>query len=161
MKKAAQSGNSGHVGLIFALLMGCLLVFLEPAIFILLAVGMAPSWVAVLVERHNAGRLHTTAALNFAGVLPFLAQVWSAGGGIAVVMTLLNNVFTWAVMYGAAAIGVSFLWIGPQIAALYLDFKATHYSRQLRKQREHLLAEWGSVLDDEAEGASEAGDRAA
>lgn len=150
----SQAPKEKNFGLIFAVLIGCLLAFLAPAMFVLLLVGMAPTWVAVFAERHNAGRVHTMAALNIAGVLPFLGQVWSSNGGMTTVSALLGNVYTWAVMYGSAGMGVAFLWLGPQIAALYLDFKAAHYSRQLQKQKESLIEEWGQKLEEAGDESS-------
>jgi len=150
----SQAPKEKNFGLTFAVLIGCLLAFLAPAIFVLLLVGMAPTWVAIFAERHNAGRIHTMAALNIAGVLPFIGRLWSTNGGMTMVSELLSNVYTWAVMYGSAGLGVAFLWLGPQIAALYLDFKAAHYSHQLQKQKNYLIEEWGQKLEDTSDEAS-------
>lgn len=150
MANSSQSEpKTRNVGFTFLVLAGSFMVFLIPSTFVLLMIGLAPTWVAVFVERGNHARVHTTAALNFAGVMPFVQTLWAENGGIMRVFDMLGNVYVWGVMYGSAAIAVAFLWLGPQLAALYLEFQAARYHRQLVKQRDAVLAEWGDALKDE------------
>jgi hypothetical protein len=58
-------------------------------------------------------------------------------------MQLASSVFTWAVMYGSASAAIGYLWMGPHIAATYLDFKAARYTHLFEKQKALLLADWG------------------
>jgi hypothetical protein len=131
---------------VFIVLASCFLVFLMPAMFALVLVGMVPTWIAGFVERHGMGRVQVTAALNFAGVLPFMAQLWAADGSMRDLMQLAGSVYTWAVMYGSAAAAIAYLWMGPHVAAMYLDFKAARYIHFYEKQKAALLADWGDAL---------------
>ena len=51
--------------------------------FALLAIGMVPTVVAVIIDRtSNKNAARTVAYTNFAGYLPWLMDYWLAGGGI-------------------------------------------------------------------------------
>lgn len=128
------------------ILISCFLVFLMPAMFALVLVGMVPTWIASFVERHGMGRVQVTAALNIAGILPFIAQLWSTDGSFRDLMQMAGSVYTWAAIYGAASAAVIYLWIGPHMAAMYLDFKAARYTHLFEKQKNLLLADWGDAL---------------
>ena len=138
---------------VFVVLASCFLVFLMPTIFILFVVGMVPTWIAGFVERHGMGRVQVTAGLNLAGVIPFIAQLWHTNGSFDALMSLAGNIFVWGAMYGSAGAAVALLWMGPQVAAMYLDFKAARYTSFLERQKAILLEEWGDSLgtDDEEE----------
>jgi hypothetical protein len=145
---------------IFIILASCFLVFLMPAIFALVLVGMVPTWIAGFVERHGVSRVQVTAALNFAGVLPFMGQLWAADGSLRELMQLAGSVYTWAVVYGSASMAIAYLWVGPHVAAMYLDFKAARYVHFYEKQKTALVADWGDALaplarQDDASGKSE------
>lgn len=148
-----QSTKSRGKNLVWTLLIlaSCLMVFLVPATFVLMAIGMAPTWIAAFIERRSLGRVQTTAALNLAGCFPFLGKAWANDSGVMDVLHMLEDVFAWAVMYGSAAGAIIFMWMGPQVAAVYLDYKAARYSSQLTKQRDMLVAEWGDALESKAD----------
>ena len=66
-------------------------------------------------------------------------------------MSLAGNIFVWGAMYGSAGAAVALLWMGPQVAAMYLDFKAARYTSFLERQKAILLEEWGDSLGTEEE----------
>lgn len=136
---------------VFVVLACCFLVFLMPTIFILVVVGMLPTWIAGFVERHGMGRVQVTAGLNLAGVLPFVGKLWQSNGSFAALTDLASNVFVWAAVYGSASAAIALLWIGPQIAAMYLDFKAARYTHYLNRERAILLEEWGDSLKGDSQ----------
>jgi len=146
---ASETGKGKGRFWIFVILTSCFLVFLMPALLILVLVGMLPTLVAGFVERHGLGRVQVTATLNLAGVLPFVTELWSSGGSFGQLMDMASSVYTWATMYGAAFSAIIYLWIGPYLAASYLDFKAARAIHYYEKQKTQLLEDWGDALTAE------------
>lgn len=135
---------------IFVVLVSCFLVFLMPALLALVLVGMLPTLIAGFVERHGLGRVQVTAALNLAGVLPFVVHLWGSDGSFRELMEMAGNVYTWAVMYGSAFAAILYLWVGPYVAVAYLDFKAARFIHFYEKQKSLLLDDWGDALTSES-----------
>lgn len=133
------------------LCVGALAVLAFPT-FVILTAGMVPTLVAILVdERPNRHRIQTIGAFNLAGVVVFLVPLWAAGHTAQHAVRLLSDVYTWAVMYTAAAIGVGALWLGPQVAAAVSNVMAVRQRHRLEAIRAQLLDEWGTDLVPEGE----------
>ncbi|MDG2284551.1 MAG: hypothetical protein P8N43_03345 [Alphaproteobacteria bacterium] len=82
-----------------------LLVFTLPTVLIL-CVGMAPTVAAFLVDRRR--EKYTTlcvGSMNFVGVIPFLATLWTEGPSFDMAFTILSDPFSWLMMLGSAGIG--------------------------------------------------------
>jgi len=110
----------------------------------LICVGMAPTIVAWALnrEREPYGPL-SVAALNFAGIVPFLPDSLGMGQGPFADAGLLSDSFVWLVMYGAAAIGWLFYLGVPPLAAALSQSRADRLAVRLRRRQKELVIEWG------------------
>ena len=120
--------------------------------FLIVMVGMAPTLVG-LFSSHQPDRIkiQTIAAFNMSGVILFLVPLWTEGHSIENAIYVLSNVYSWAVMYSAAALGFAVLWLGPQVVASVLNAIAVGRRRKLDAIRSGLIEEWGTgILPDDA-----------
>jgi len=119
--------------------------------FLLLAAGLAPAITALFVDTEQGKpRVHTLVALNLAGSAPYFGELIAHGGTLAATCAILSNVYAWFAMYGAAAVGFGLLWLGPHVAAVWLDFLSRTEAARLRHRQEALTAEWGRTLARDA-----------
>jgi hypothetical protein len=128
--------------LIAALIMAMLIA--APPTFIVFAIGMAPTFVGNLTQlERNSYRSIALASLNFAGVLPYLLDLWLAGHKMEIALRIVTDVYALFVMYGAAALAVMVFWAAPQISASFLTVLGIRRLNLLRREQEALILEWG------------------
>ncbi len=118
---------------------------LSPPTVMVLWVGMIPTIVAFVVDR-TPGRSAAVCvgAPNFAGVLPFLLQIWLQNHSAQAAEAVLTNVFALIVMYGAAAIGWILFAMVPSIVGASRNVMAQRRVAQLRARQKELIEEWGA-----------------
>lgn len=148
--KVAQRQNTGrHNKISFKHIWGLSLVLVCVGLaafptFLVLACGMAPTLVALVVqEKHIPYRVQTIGLCNFAGVMPHIALVWQRGHHIDAATRLLMDPYVWATMYIGAAAGLLLLWAGPIIAAAVYSGMAVGRRRAFDGYRKKLIEEWG------------------
>ena len=114
---------------------------------ILLAVGMTPAFVALVVDVTPGKYLaRCVAGLNAAGVAPFVENLWSGANDISAALGIVGDPFTWLAMYGAAAIGwLLFLGV-PGVVAVFRSLNAKRRINSLRETQKELLREWGDAV---------------
>jgi hypothetical protein len=123
----------------------------SPASMMLFGVGMIPSIIASAMDRKpGKTALQTVASVNFCGVMPFASDLWNNGNTIDYVKTILQNHTDWAIMYGAALLGVLVYIVVPIIIAGLLDFKSSSELSELTKQMDALREEWGNEVAEES-----------
>ena len=123
------------------------LVFALPS-FIIVGAGMVPTLLAralPAMPEQKRGAL-AIAMLNFAGVLPVLAMLWSRGHNLNNAMQLLAEPLPWMLMLGAAAIAVMLQSVLPNAAISVMERAAEQRVRQLKAQQRELISEWGSAV---------------
>lgn len=119
----------------------------------LLVVGMVPTLVALIVDVTPGRYLaRCVAGMNFAGLTPFLHQLWSRGHTMSLALDIVTDVFAWFAIYGASAIGwLLFLGLpGAVSMARMLNGKRRIY--MLREKQKLLINEWGDSILPAAEG---------
>lgn len=119
---------------------------------LLLVVGMLPTLVAFATDRSRGKYAAISmSVLNFAGVLPFVVNLWRAGEGLGAAVHALTQPFTWFVMYGAAGIGFAIFHYLPKFIATYVAFRAQGQLGTLQGLQKKLLEKWGpSVAHNDA-----------
>lgn len=116
--------------------------------FIVFAIGMLPTFVGNITQlERNSYRYIALSALNFAGVMPYILDLWIEGDKIEIALRIVTDVYALFVMYGAAALAVTVFWAAPQIAASFLTVLATRRLNALRKEQEAMILEWGADVD--------------
>ena len=128
-------------------------VILVPAVAALLIVGLAPTIVSWLANQspNRQNQILTVLAFNLAGVMPYLARVMHSSRGLNTVMEITGDVFSWLVMYGAAAAAMVVLVLAPQIAAIALQIMAHERLRTIGTAQAKLIDEWGEAVSGKIE----------
>jgi hypothetical protein len=122
---------------------GLALVFALPT-FLVVAVGMIPAMVAFFIDRNPKKHFGIcVAGLNFAGVAPFLAELWDRHNSVGTALKILGDVYAWFVMYGAAGVGWVLYLCLPGVVAGFLAIRAESRIADLTKTRARLAREWG------------------
>ncbi len=134
-------------GLMFGLL---ILIFALPS-FIIIGAGMIPTLLSRALPAtpdQKRGAL-AVAMLNFAGVLPVLAMLWSRGHNLSNAMQLLGEPLPWMLMLGAAAIAVMLQSVLPNAAISVMERAAQQRVQKLKVQQRELVSEWGDAVQGE------------
>jgi hypothetical protein len=117
-------------------------VFLPSSI--LLAVGMMPTFTVLFVDPYRARtKVVTVGALNLAGCVPFLLELWKDGHSIDKALGIIADPKAIIVMYSAAAIGYLVDWSMSGVVAAILYQRGQARQEAIRKRQEELVARWG------------------
>ncbi len=144
-RRRKSSGKSTF--LLFVGLIGAIMI-LQPAVALVLAIGLAPSLVALFTEMGPLRRLRMRSVFlfNLAGVLPYCVKYWQAGD-VSAMVSDMSQPYLWAIMYGSAAFGYFMLWLCPQIAAGVAQATNKEKIKRLQKTQAELREEWGGQVD--------------
>lgn len=159
-KPAAKSGQkgkkSGGLSFLAILVMAVLLFMVALPTFITLGVGLLPSVLAFLFDRHHGRYLvRCVFGLNFSGVAPYVMELWRDGGqSMAMATHQLLDPMTMTIMYGAAGLGWLMYLAMPPIVANVLSLTAQRRTVELREQQRDLIRIWGDNLISEIEKSS-------
>jgi hypothetical protein len=114
---------------------------------LLLAVGMLPAVVAFVVDR-DPERYAAIAVgpLNFAGLLPFLLDLWQGANSMAQLEQIAARPANWILVYGAAAFGWAIYTALPPAVAGVLVARRRRRIEELKAKRMRLVSEWGEEV---------------
>ena len=114
--------------------------------------GLLPSIVAWIVDRTE--QKYATACvfgLNFAGLFPFLLEIWFEDHSLDAAMRIMTDVFDLLVIYGAAGFGVMLYMALPPFVTTFLSVMSEHRVTVLKDNQANIIEEWGegvaSVLE--------------
>ena len=140
---AGSRGGLYMLVLTFSVVAVALLVVAAPAVIVLF-VGMAPTAVAIFIDRDREKHAAiSVAALNFAGLSPYLADFVLGTASLNHAIALVSNVFIMVVIYGAAAAGWVLVLLLPPVSAIVLDVITESRIQRLRKEQKQLVEDWG------------------
>ena len=152
---AASRGGLYLLLLAFCVVTVGLLVVAAPALIVLL-VGMAPTAVAIFIDREpDKHAAISVAALNFAGLSPYLAEFILGSASFGRAIELVSNVFVLVVIYGAAAAGWVLVLILPPMAAILLGAATDSRIQHLRKEQGRLVEDWGNSVTGQQAGPAQ------
>jgi len=112
---------------------------------IMFLIGMLPTVVAAFVNRHRI-RILTVGALNFAGCVPFVYQLWLTGHSFDNAIILLAKPENIIVMYVAAAVGYLIDWAVTGVVAAMMYEKARARKKEIKARLEVLVERWGQKV---------------
>ena len=139
--KPKKSGGGKLV--IFMVIIGCVIPFGVPTLLVCL--GLTPTIVALLTDTEEShSSLATIGYLNFAGVLPFLIDLWQNGQTMEAALKIVFDPLSWAIMLGAAGIGHLILYAVPPVIASVILINQESRLRTLREGIQQLEAIWGA-----------------
>ncbi len=110
----------------------------------LLFFALLPTMAAALVDRgpHRYAWL-CVGGLNFAGVSPYLLELWFGEHTLDNALTQLGDVLALLVIYGAAAFGWLLYMAIPPLVGGFLQIAAQRRVAVLRSQQKKLVELWG------------------
>jgi len=135
----------------------CVLMLVPAAIVslptvVLLAVGMIPTLVAYIIDEDDEKLAPiTVGALNFAGVLPLLFELWQSDGSMPQLISLAASPAHWLLMYGAAAFGWAIYFAVPPVVGSTLIANRQAKVVTLRAAQMKLVGAWGEDVRGSAE----------
>lgn len=134
--------NAGHK--ILFLLAGVAILPLSLPTLTLLFFGMLPTMAAGLIDRgpHRYAWL-CVGGLNFAGLTPYLFELWMRGHTLDRAFELLTSVVTLLVAFGAAAFGWMLYMVMPPVVGAFLQVAAQRRVQVLRGNQKKLIELWG------------------
>ncbi len=142
-KKEDGKKKGGAKLILFMILLGCVVPFGVPTLLVCL--GLLPTLVALVTDAdEKRSSLATIGYLNFAGVLPFLVELWQKGQTMEAAWAIVRDPFSWVVMFGAAGVGHLILYTVPAIVASMVLMKQESRLRTLREGIAQLEAIWGA-----------------
>ena len=119
---------------------------------LLLAVGLIPTLVALVVDRSpEKYAAITVGPLNFCGVLPAALELWQGSHTVEHTLRLITDPLTLLVACSAAGVGWLVFYVVPPLVA---GIVVAHHEQEIKRARDHqekLSAEWG---EDVAAGLS-------
>lgn len=132
----------------FAVKFSIFLLLVAGAVFLatslLFAVCMVPTLVAMVIDRQPQKTMWVTiGAMNLAGTLPSLFNLWQIRGQIDDTFVLLTQPLTMLMAYGAAAMG----WVihqnfTPFVASVIVR-KNQIRLKEIEKRQKELVRKWG------------------
>ena len=130
--------------LIIALPIGFMII---PTV-VVLSVAMVPTAVAFIMERKKGiyGGA-TVGALNLAGTLPYLTDLWFKGHTVDAAITIITSVLAWAAFYGSAAAGWAIYVVTPNIISTFIAMNAGRHITTLRAKQRELAQIWGPDVE--------------
>ncbi|MCF8479573.1 MAG: hypothetical protein K9H25_04015 [Rhodospirillum sp.] len=153
IKKQKDAGLGLGAKLILLIVLAVMALFIIPTV-ILLCVAMLPTFVAAITDR-SISRMSwlCVGGLNFSGTVPFIADLWIRGGHMDAALSLVTDVFTIMLIYGAAGVGWLLYISVPQLLGAFMAMTATHRIATLKAQQEKLGDDWGPEVREGAEEA--------
>jgi len=147
-----RSSNTNASGIFFIIVLMVLAIINQQAAM-LVAVGLLPTIVLGFTAKgsHKSQRMMCVGLTNSAGIVILLGDVWS---NTVAFESLIVDLNTWIVMWGAASIGYALNFVGPMIAAMILQGMAQDRVKNINQQKQELLELWGHEVmgsdDDKA-----------
>lgn len=146
-KTAVKPSGGGGVNLFHRILLVAAALMIIPVSIPTLTVlffGMLPTMAAALVDRgpHRYAWL-SVGGLNFAGVSPYIMDLWFKGHTLERAVTSLTDVFALLVIFGSAAFGWLLYMVTPPVAGAFLQVAAQRRITVLRGNQRKLVEQWG------------------
>lgn len=123
---------------------GLMMGIVYSAMAIVFVVGMIPTLVCSIVDKSvNRTKTITVAAMNFAGCVPFMLEVWKKGGSLDTAITYILEPRTIVVMYFAALMGYLIDWAVTGIVSSVMVQRGKARMVAIREHQKELVERWG------------------
>lgn len=123
---------------------GAMLAIFALPVFLIVFGGMLPTMVAYFLDEQPGRYLfRAVAAMNLAGVVPFLEVLWRRDDGLSAALEKVGDLNTWFVMYGAAGAAWLLVYLLPSFIIVVQDALLGARLARLEAARQTLVDEWG------------------
>jgi hypothetical protein len=121
----------------------CAAPFMMPTVTLILA-ALIPTYIAFATDSdpQKSGAV-SVGAMNIAGTVPFVIDLWSKGQTMPNAYAILTNANDWLVILGASFVGQLIVYTIPQAIATLTLTHAESRAKALRKNLETLKESWG------------------
>jgi hypothetical protein len=144
----ASKGGVTPKGFMVGVMILSSLPFMMPTAIVLL--GLLPTFVIALTDREpGMYKAYTIGAMNFAGVIPFLVDLWKKNHSTDYAFMIMSNPNNLLIMFGCAAIGHLINISVPMAIAIVSQFGAEIKIRNLRRQQELMKKLWGDDVSSD------------
>lgn len=114
----------------------------------LLAVGLLPTFVAIVVDREpGKNKSLTIGAMNFAGCFPYLVGLWTESNSMDLAIGYLAKPETVIIMYSAAAVGYLINWAVTMGVSSILVQKSLLRIKKIGEEKTALEERWGKKVN--------------
>jgi hypothetical protein len=132
------------------LILGLFIAILFLPTTFLLFVGMAPTIVALLVDRaKRKTKAVTIGAMNLAGAMPFVLELWFDGNSFEKSFELVMDAEHIIIMFLAAGVGYLINWSLTGIVATFLLQRGKTRVKMIEKRQKELVERWGKEVTNE------------
>ncbi len=148
VKKKSKGKKRGH-GRLFSSLAFIMAVIFFPTTLVL-SFGLLPTPAAGLISRDKKkSRVITVGAMNMAGCMPFLLDLWKNGNSLSYALEILSTPSSIIVMYAAAGVGYLIDWAMTGLVAVMLFERGKARKKEILKQQKELIERWGKGVTGE------------
>ena len=145
-KRAPKKTLKKQIFLILGLLMA--VVFLPTTV--LLSIAMMPTFAAAVVDKgKRKTKAITVGAMNLAGSMPFLLELWMQGHNFEKAFMIVTDAKAIVVMYAAAAVGYLIDWAMTGVIAGFLLQRGRARVSAIEKRQKELVERWGKEVTGE------------
>lgn len=140
----AQGGKFNRVLLMLSVM--AVIPFSLPTV-LLLFFGLLPTLAAAVGDR-SANRFAwlCVGGMNFAGVSPFLFDLWFGGHTLSGALDILTDVFALFVIFGAAGFGWMLYMAVPPVVGAFMGVISQRRVITLRGNQRRLVEQWGDEI---------------
>lgn len=124
--------------------LAALVVVISLPTVVVLFFGMLPSLVSYVTDRtKDKFASFCIGGMNFAGVFPYLMDLWMGDHSLGAARDILTDVFKLGIMYSAAAFGWLMFTFIPPVVGAFLTVLSQRRVATLRNEQRQLIEEWG------------------
>jgi hypothetical protein len=134
---------------IIVLVIALLILVISRYAFIFFSSAMLPTIIAIFFDRNNHKCISATiCTFNLIGALPYLKRLWESQYVNQMAKSIIADIDTWIVIYGAAFVGQLLYLSFPLLVAKFYSAKNHVQIAKLMKRRQQLSEEWGIPIED-------------
>lgn len=142
-KGADKKASAKAMPIWFSVLAALIVVVSLPTVVVLFF-GMLPALVSYVTDRtRDKFASFCIGGMNFAGVFPYLMELWLGDHSLGAARDLLTDVFKLGIMYSAAAFGWLMFTFIPPVVGAFLTVLSQRRVATLRNEQRQLIDEWG------------------
>jgi hypothetical protein len=133
---------------VIAFIIAVMVLVISKYAFIFFSAAMLPTILAIFFDRNKHKCASATiCTFNLIGVLPYLMRLWNSNSINAMSKSVISDVDSWMVIYGAAFIGQLLYMSLPLLIVKLYSAKIQVHSSKLKKKSLQIAEEWGIKTD--------------
>ena len=146
MPPPPQPRRRGKFWLYFLLISVTMIAVAFPTI-IVVGIAMLPAMASWITDRTDQKYgFFCIGGLNFAGMFPYLMDLWSGNHNITGALNIVTDVFALALMYGAAMAGWLVYTVIPPVITSFMTVLTERRLSALRANQRRIVDEWGDEV---------------